>query len=241
MHVQDLMKKTTPYIMKNNQPFMHARDTLIHIGVANVVTSGYYRGHYSFDQVKQYGNFGIGAPANLDGEMVMLDGRVYQTLYTGATFEASGKTSAALAFVHFFEKDMECSFDQPQKMEIFYTALGGLINRHLPTAIRVHGRFDYVRTRAFPPVTSHPAPSLQELSDQQRYFINHDVRGVLVGYHIPAFLQGINISGFHFHFLSDDRKRGGHVIDFGLRHGQVEMDVVHKLGVLLPPVAEYCD
>jgi acetolactate decarboxylase len=27
-------------------------------------------------------------------------------------------------------------------------------------------------------------------------------------------LNGINVKGFHFHFLSTDRKHGGHVLNF---------------------------
>jgi acetolactate decarboxylase len=225
--------------MKSKQPLVQTRDTLIHIGVADIMLNGFYKGHYSFEDLKQYGDFGIGAPEHLDGEMVMLDGKVYQTIYTGATFEAPGATKAALAFVHFFEQDRAYSFDAPLKREALYAVLHSQVKRNEPTAICIRGHFSYVCTRAFPPVQQYPAPTLQAMAHLQRYFVYHDLPGALVGYYIPEFLKGINVAGFHFHFLADDKKAGGHLVDFHLRKGHAQLDAIYQLGVLLPPLPEY--
>ena len=35
----------------------------------------------------------------------------------------------------------------------------------------------------------------------------------LVGVYFPDYMDGINMPGWHLHFLSEDRAKGGHVFD----------------------------
>ena len=59
--------------------------------------------------------------------------------------------------------------------------------------------------------------------DRQRIFEYEHTSGILVGYLLPEYLNGISISGFHFHFLSSDKKQGGHVLDFTGENLKVEI------------------
>jgi hypothetical protein len=41
-----------------------------------------------------------------------------------------------------------------------------------------------------------------------------------VGFWCPAFVgSNLNVPGFHFHFLSADKQRGGHVLQVEVREG----------------------
>ena len=49
--------------------------------------------------------------------------------------------------------------------------------------------------------------------------------GTLVGVRSPAWAAELNVPGYHWHFLSDDRTLGGHVLDCRIREGRVQYEV----------------
>lgn len=62
--------------------------------------------------------------------------------------------------------------------------------------------------------------------------------GMLVGFWCPAFVgSNLNVPGFHFHFLSTDKQRGGHVLQMELQAGATaylqEVGCASPLGVCL--------
>src|SRR5688572_13208043 len=62
-------------------------DCLYQAGLANAFISGLYRGIAPVKEIRKHGDFGLGAPDMLDGELVMNKGKVYQTTYTGKTWQ----------------------------------------------------------------------------------------------------------------------------------------------------------
>lgn len=57
-----------------------------------------------------------------------------------------------------------------------------------------------------------PHQGLLQIGKDQTSFTFENVRGTLVGFRQPHYLQGIGVHGDHLHFITDDRKRGGHVL-----------------------------
>jgi acetolactate decarboxylase len=47
----------------------------------------------------------------------------------------------------------------------------------------------------------------------QPEFEFHDVLGTLVGVWTPQYAKTLNVPGYHLHFLSADRKSGGHLLE----------------------------
>ena len=79
-------------------------------------------------------------------------------------------------------------------------------------AIRLDGRFELVRARSVP-AQSPPYRPLTEVVADQHVFELEDVAGTMLGFRFPAYVEGIEVAGYHLHFISDDRTRGGHVLD----------------------------
>jgi acetolactate decarboxylase len=79
-----------------------------------------------------------------------------------------------------------------------------------------------------------PYVTLPEVVKHQSVFRLENVRGTLVGFRCPPFVKGINVPGYHFHFISEDRKSGGHVIDCAVTGATAEWDVLENLKLLLP-------
>ena len=106
-----------------------------------------------------------------------------------------------------------------------------------PTAVRIDGSFDHVRVRSVPK-QQRPYPPLAEALAHQRISDLHEVSGTMVGFGFPDALDGIEMIGWHLHFATDDRTRGGHVLDFTLEHGVAHADDATELKVELPPAVE---
>ena len=60
------------------------------------------------------------------------------------------------------------------------------------------------------------------------------MRGNLVGFRFPDYAQGLNVAGYHFHFITADRSAGGHVLECRLTNGQLRIDREGDLRVELP-------
>jgi acetolactate decarboxylase len=97
----------------------------------------------------------------------------------------------------------------------------------------VDGRFEYVRTRSVPRQRI-PYPPLAEVVKDQPVFELSAVRGSLVGFRFPDYAQGLNVAGYHFHFITADRSAGGHVHECRLNGGELRVDREADLRVELP-------
>ncbi|MDB5006966.1 MAG: alpha-acetolactate decarboxylase, partial [Mucilaginibacter sp.] len=73
-------------------------DNLFSAGYAAGFIGGLYDAFYPYKKLLQHGDFGLGAPEKLDGELIVLHGKMYQTQFTGKTTPMSdtGKTAYAV-------------------------------------------------------------------------------------------------------------------------------------------------
>ena len=57
----------------------------------------------------------------------------------------------------------------------------------------------------------------------------------MLGFRFPGYVEGIEVGGYHLHFISEDRWRGGHVLDSRSDGLRVRLDPSDDLHVELPP------
>jgi len=53
------------------------------------------------------------------------------------------------------------------------------------------------------------------------------------------FVKGINVPGYHYHFLSEDNKTGGHVLDFTISNPLLEIDKCTNYEISLLNTVEF--
>ena len=63
----------------------------------------------------------------------------------------------------------------------------------------------------------------------------------MVGFRFPAYAEGIEVSGWHLHFITEDRSRGGHVLDSRTATAHVQIDPSSELHIELPPDIDLAD
>jgi acetolactate decarboxylase len=212
---------------------------LFSAGIASAFIGGLYNAYYPYKQLKQHGDFGLGAPAQVDGELLLFKGNLYQTRYTGKTTSLAdtGKTPYAIAC--FFHPVKVYKHSGTLNKVAFYSYLDSLLtNQNGIYAIHINGKFKLVKARAFPSVQKPYLP-LAAMLDRQHFFDHTDIQGDLIGFRIPQFMEGPHIAGYHFHFLSADKAFGGHVVDLIAEDITVEIDPLTSFTIDVPQTAEY--
>ena len=86
----------------------------------------------------------------------------------------------------------------------------GLNSMHV---VRIDGTFSKIDARSEAPYRSHHISLKNMLEKTQKAFVFENISGSLVGVYFPDYMDGINMPGWHLHFLSDDKTKGGHVFD----------------------------
>jgi acetolactate decarboxylase len=106
--------------------------------------------------------------------------------------------------------------------------------------VRVDGSFASVHARSVPRQTP-PYPPLADVVADQREFELGPVEGTMVGFRFPDYAEGIEVSGYHLHFITADCSRGGHVLRSRIEAVRVLLDPARDLHVELPPGVELSD
>jgi len=194
------------------------------------LVEGIFRADTTIGDLRSHGDFGIGTFNDLDGEMVVLDGVVYQLRIEGEAGIVADDVLTPFACVTRFTGDTEERFDTPRDATGFERALTDLLpTRNLVYAVRVDGVFDHVRARSVPRQDNYRP--LAEVAAVQRVFEFEAVRGTLVGFWSPGFMTSVHVPGFHLHFLTEDRKHGGHLLAASPR--DVTVRIQHAASILL--------
>jgi acetolactate decarboxylase len=202
---------------------------------------GAYDGDLSFAELAQHGDLGLGTLNGLDGEMIALGGCFYRADVNGAIHPVDPGERTPFAVVAEFAPAHEATIAVPLSHENLLARLEALIPAGAAScAIRIDGRFDLVRARSVPR-QSPPYRPLAEVVGDQHVFELADVTGTMVGFRFPAYAEGIEVSGYHLHFIDDDRLRGGHVLDSRPRNVRVRLDPSNDLHIELPPQVDLAD
>ncbi len=215
-------------------------DYLFSAGYASAFIGGLFDGFYPYSQLKTHGDFGLGAPDKVDGELLMLDGKLYQSRADGRTVAINDTAKTSYAVVCFFRAQQTFKpAGQLNKAALFHYLDSVLTNPNGMYAIHIKGSFADIKTRAFPPVLQKPYLPLAAMLDRQHFFEYRAVSGDLVGYRLPAYLDGQFISGYHFHFLSGDKDKGGHLIDITTDNVIIEIDELKNYTMDIPQTADF--
>lgn len=206
---------------------------LFQVSTLDALLQGIYNGSLTVGQLKQQGDFGLGTFQGIDGEMIAVNGHYYHMRANGILTESSDSEVSPFAAVTKFKSDVQFNVDQSTMAQ-----LSSLIDSVLPSknffyAIRIHGTFTAMQTRAIP-LQFFPYPPLAQLIPAQSIFNYSNVAGTAVDIRSPAFISGINQVSHHYHFVSDDLKGGGHALGFTTGPVTIEIQTLRQFHLWLP-------
>lgn len=205
----------------------------------DALLAGIYDGSTTFADLKRNGDFGIGTFDSLDGEMIAIDGTVYQAKADGTVHPVEDTARTPFAVVKFFSPDTKLPLSESPDLNSLLKELDTI----LPTpnyfyAIRIEGTFPAIKVRSVP-AQKKPYPGLAEAASRQAVFQYHTITGTIIGFRTPGFVKGINLPGYHFHFISTDRKSGGHLLDCRIDKAALSLDRALELRLALPENAAF--
>lgn len=202
------------------------------LGALNV---GVYEGATTLAQLKQQGDFGLGTIEGLDGELVGLDGKFYHVKTDGIAYPVADEVKTPFATVAFFHTERSLRLNgQMNYQELQQQIDTGLPTQNLPYAIRIRGVFPYLKVRSVPKQLPPYLPLSDVISQQAAIFELRNVRGTLVGFRMPQYLESVNAAGYHFHLITSNRTSGGHLLDGEFLDSRVDIETLHDWQMMLP-------
>lgn len=210
------------------------RDAIYQVGTFDALLKSNYEGSFTAGEMLQRGNLGIGTMDALDGEMILLEGKVYDVKSDGTAHVMPDNATTPFATVTWFEPDL--TFTEPSAENL--SVLTRDISAKLPTenhfyAVKITGTFPYVKTRSVPRQEEPYLPLTAAVANQS-VFEFRNVSGTIIGFMTPDYIQGINIPGYHLHFLTADATQGGHLLDVIAANATVELDTTSRFAMALP-------
>lgn len=195
-------------------------------------------GSATFAELMKHGDFGLGTFHAADGELVVVDGKAYQVLDSGEVREVSKDMTSPFVTLTNFVSDMQLTLedisfhDLQTKLEAKFPSL------NIFYAIKVTGTFKQISMRTLSK-QEEPFISLKEASKQQEELVLENTTGDLVIFWTPSFANNILVQGFHAHFLTSDRKAGGHVFDFQAATITADICYLTHMDLHLPNTESY--
>jgi acetolactate decarboxylase len=95
-----------------------------------------------------------------------------------------------------------------------------------------------MKTRSVPK-QKKPYPQLKDVVKHQKIFNFKNISGTIVGFRSPQYVKGLNVTGYHLHFLTEDHKAGGHILDFTTGDITLELDTKSDFFMTLPNIKSF--
>jgi len=185
---------------------------LTQVGTYDYLTQPDFEGLAVIREVLTNESIGLGTFTNLDGELVMIGGTVFQVKPDGVPRPAAADATTPFLQAVKFRPDV--SIPIPPGTEC--ANLIPLINSAARSndgivAVRVRGTFTDLTTRS---VTADPPPyqPLATTVAEQTVFPLGKKRAALVGFRQGDDALGLGQPGLHLHGMTSDRSAGGHVL-----------------------------
>lgn len=220
------------------------RENIYQVSELNALMLGYYDGLVSVGDLLKNGDTGIGTFHTLDGEMIVLDGKVYKAKADGTVEKQANDTTIPFGAVTYFDKDLELKdLKDITNIEDLKKTLDDAIaknnnNKNIFYVTKIKGNFNFVHVRSVPG-QEKPYKPLNEIAATQPEFTYENVSGTIVALRCPDYVEGINLPGWHLHFISDDETKGGHLLDMSLKLGDAQIDYTSSFSMVLPETEDF--
>ncbi|HFU3729301.1 TPA: acetolactate decarboxylase [Streptococcus suis] len=209
---------------------------LFQYNTLGALMAGLYGGSLTVGELLEHGDLGLGTLDSIDGELIVLDGKAYQAKGTGEKPEvvevpADMKVPYAAVIFHeaevIFKQRFEMTHEElHQRIESYYDG------ENLFRSIKIKGTFARMHVRMIPKSASDVR--FAEVASRQPEYTAENISGTIVGIWTPEIFHGVSVAGYHLHFISDDLTFGGHVMDYIISQGNVEVGPVDQLDQRFP-------
>lgn len=211
---------------------------MFQVSTLHALVAGYTRSVVTVQELEGMGNVGLGTFEGVDGEMILLDGVCYRARQNGSAARPAPDTGVPFASVASVEGGTAFELGETRGIDALKHELTCKIDEAYALnsmhVVTVTGAFDSVSARSESAYRADHITLKDMLATTQREFVFEKLDGTLVCVYHPDFMDGVNAPGWHVHFLSEDRARGGHVFDLSLVRGHAVMHRIDRIEIQLP-------
>ena len=207
------------------------------VSLLQALAYGDYYGSITAAELKQHGDTGIGTFDRLNGELILLDGSIYRASGDGSVEAVSDDETIPFSVVTFLEADATKNLGEIPDFDALHKELDSLVRERGQNRfymIRIDGLFHKVNVRSVNAQTEPYRRLAEVLEQEQTLFDYEDLEGTLVGLYCPPYMGSLNAVGWHFHFISKDRTKGGHVLGVQIADAVLTWDDVDGFTLRLP-------
>ena len=211
-----------------------AKETVFQVSTLSELEHGIFYPVTTVGELKKHGNIGVGAFEAMDGELILLDGKAYNAMYSGKVVPVDDKAPITYSAVSYMNANRTMSLQNITS----YADLQKTLEKELPNinnyyAFRIDGTFSYMKVRSTAK-QELPYPPLSVVTANQSVFELTNVKGTLVGFRLPTYIKGVYAPGFHLHFITDDRQAGGHLLELNFTAANVQIGYLTQMHIMLP-------
>lgn len=209
---------------------------LFQYNTLGALMAGLYDGTMTIGELLKHGTLGIGTLDSIDGELIILDGKAYQAKSTNGKLEVNEVSDdETVPYAAVIPHEAEVTFKQ--RFEMTDKELEARIESYYDGAnlfrsIKIHGTFSRMHVRMIP--KSATDRKFADVAVDQPEHIAENIAGTIVGIWTPEMFHGVSVAGYHLHFISDDFSFGGHVMDYIIQEGHIEVGPVDQLDQRFP-------
>jgi acetolactate decarboxylase len=212
--------------------------TLYQVSTAAALVEGVYEGAVQVAALREHGDLGLGTFDSLDGEMVVVDRHFFQARSDGSVREVRDNALSPFAAVTAFSPDQSIILENCQDLSYLTSQFDALRQSdNFFFALRVDGTFDYIHARAMRR-TKQGVPLVQAAAVQPEFEFNN-ISGTFVGFWTPEYAKSLNVPGYHLHFISGDRTRGGHVLQCRGKNLRLQIQREGDYHIVLPETGDF--
>ena len=216
---------------------------MFQVATLQALALGYTKSVITVEELLKHGDIGLGTFEGVDGEMIVLDGHCYQATADGSVFEAPSDKGVPFSAVTFLQSEAPFEIESIDNIETLKRFLDVMIDERFELnsmhVVRIDGSFSQVMARSETGKSSRHVELKNLLENNQQDFCFNNIEGTMVCVHFPDYMDGINAPGWHLHFVSQDRKHGGHVFDVSFNKATAVINKISSIEIKLPEEPEF--
>jgi len=212
-------------------------DSMYQVSLMQAFMHGEYDGVITVGDLKTHGDTGLGTFEGVNGEMIILDGVIYQAASDGSINVMPDNETVPFATITNFDEDGKIDDISAKDFDDLTSQLDKEIGKNSTNnmyVIKLKGDFSNITVRSVEK-QEKPYKEFTEVAAVDQKVFNHaDQTGTVVAVYFPEYMNELNMHGWHLHFLSDDKTKGGHVLNFTDFKGSGQIDEIHEFNMILP-------
>ena len=213
------------------------RDCMYQVSLLQGLTFGDYYGSITVEELEKHGDTGIGTFNRLNGELIMIDGETYRAAGDGSVELVSNEETIPFSVVTYLDPDETRNLKEIRSYEELCEALDEIVaerGKNRFYMVRIDGNFNEINVRSVNAQDEPYEPLVDVLEHDQTFFDYENIEGSMIGLYCPPYMADLNAVGWHLHFISKDKTKGGHVLGINFDNAVLTWDDTDGFQTKLP-------